>query len=135
MIAAGAPTPSAFWWWASCRQPHNAPLHLFSASSELLGYARSAYRRHSEHTSGLFYQLFEKLRGEGFAVAYTMEDFTRQFVKDHFSQLTPEEREEVLRSLPTEQRLAGLSTQQIRQYLNRRATGRPAAPRKPRRKK
>jgi hypothetical protein len=62
---------------------------------------------------------------------YTMEDFQRQFVKEHFAKLTPEEREdvikslppeeqeEVLRALPRETRLAGLSAKQIRQYLDR----------------
>ena len=52
---------------------------------------------------------------------YTMEDFQRQFVKEHFSKLTPEER------------LAGLSAEQIRQYLDRLSAKRPPAPRKRRR--
>jgi hypothetical protein len=80
-------------------------------------------------------QLFERLRGEGLAVAFTMEDFNRQYIKEHFVQLTPEEREEVLKALPPEERLAGLSAEQIRQYLDRLTTRRPAATRKPPRKK
>ena len=73
---------------------------------------------------------------------YTMEDFNRQYIKDHFARLTPEEQEEVLQrlpperrlaGLPPEQRLAGLSPAQIRQYLDQLTSGRPAAPRKPRR--
>jgi hypothetical protein len=43
--------------------------------------------------------------------------------------------QEVLQSLPPEKRLAGLSPEQIRQYLDQLTAGRPAAPRKPRRKK
>ena len=43
---------------------------------------------------------------------YTMEDFQRQFVKEHFAKLTPEEREDVIKSLPPEERLAGLSADQ-----------------------
>jgi hypothetical protein len=35
-------------------------------------------------------------------------------------QLTPEEPEDVLQSLPPEKRLAGLSDEQIRKYLERR---------------
>jgi hypothetical protein len=78
---------------------------------------------------------------------YTMEDFNRQYVKDHFVQLTPEEQREALQALPLEQRLAGLpleqrlaglSTEQIkqvRQYLVRLTTERTVAPRKLRRKK
>ena len=42
-----------------------------------------------------------------------MEDFNRQYIKEHFQQLTPEEREQVLQSLPPEERLAGLSAEQI----------------------
>jgi hypothetical protein len=129
------------------REAHNAPLHLFSASPDLVAFGRSAYRRRSEETSLLLAQLFEKFRGEGLAMPYTMEDFKRDYIKEHFRQLTPQEREEVLRSLPPqereellrslppEERLAGLSAEQIRQYLDRLSAGRPAAPRKPRRKK
>src|SRR5262249_4062095 len=32
------------------REPHNAPLHLFSASAELVGFGSRAYRRRSEDT-------------------------------------------------------------------------------------
>jgi hypothetical protein len=129
------------------REAHNAPLHLFSASPELIGFGQAAYRRRSEETSLLLRQLFERLRGEGIAMAYTMEDFKRDYVKEHFGQLTPEEqrevlerlspedRREVLQALPPEERLAGLSAEQIRQYLERLTSRGPAASRKPRRKK
>jgi hypothetical protein len=117
------------------REEQNAPLHLFSATPELVGFASGAYRRRSEQTSRLLGQLFERLQGEGFAMSFTMEDFNRQYVKEHFARLTPEEQEELLVSLPPEQRLAGLSAEQIRQYLDRLSTGRRAAPRKPRRRK
>jgi hypothetical protein len=141
------------------RQAHNAPLHLFSASPELIGFGRAAYRRRSQQTSLLLGQLFERLRGEGVAMSYTMEDFKRQYVKEHFARLTPEERRElvqalppeeqqdilqalppeeqqdILQALPPEKRLAGLPPEQIRQYLEQLTAGRPARPRKPRRKK
>ena len=74
------------------REAHNAPLHLFSASPDLVGFGGGAYRRRSEQTSRLLGQLFERLQGEGFAMSFTMEDFKRQYVKEHFAQLTPEER-------------------------------------------
>jgi hypothetical protein len=64
-----------------------------------------------------------------------MEDFRRQYIMEHFAQLTPEEQQEVLQSLPPEQRLAGLSVEQIRQYLERLTAKSPATVRKPRRKK
>jgi hypothetical protein len=129
------------------RAAHNAPLHLFSAAPELVGFARGAYRQRSAQTSRLLGQLFERLRGEGFAMAFTMEDFNRQYIKEHFAQLTPEEQrealqalppekqQEVLQALPPERRLAGLSPEQIRQYLDRLTAGKPAGPRKPRRRK
>jgi hypothetical protein len=117
------------------REAHNAPLHLFSASPGLVAFGGGAYRRRSERTSGLLGQLFDRLRREGFVMAYTMEDFTRDFIKEHLPELTPEEREDVLRSLPPEERLAGLSAEEIRQYLDRLTAGRPAEPRKPRRKR
>jgi hypothetical protein len=129
------------------RQAHNAPLHLFSASPELVDFAGGAYRRRSEDTSGLLGQLVQRLRREGFAVSYTMQDFRRDFVKEHFPELTPEEQrevlealppekqQEVLEALPPERRLAGMSAEEIQQYLDRLTAGRPARPRKPRRKK
>jgi hypothetical protein len=92
-------------------------------------------------------------------MAYTMEDFTRDFMKKHYPELTAEEqrelleqlpvkrrrqllkllpteeRREVIDSLPPEERLAGLSAEQIRRYLNELTTRRPAELRKPRRKR
>jgi hypothetical protein len=116
-------------------QAYNAPLHLFSASPELVRFGRNAYRRRLENTSQLLGQLFERFQREGFAMAYTMEDFKRDYIKEHFPQLTQEEQQEVLQSLPPEQRLAGLSPEQIRSYLDRLTAGHRTAPRKPRRKK
>ena len=110
-------------------------LHLFSAAPELVGYASGAYRQRSENTSALLRQLFERFRGEGLTMPFTMEDFQRQYVKEHFHELTPEEQREVLRSLPPEELLGVLSAEQIRQYLDRLTARRPAAPHKPPRKK
>jgi hypothetical protein len=141
------------------QEPHNAPLHLFSAAPELVDFGGGAYERRSDQTSRVLGQLFGKLRKEGFAVSYTMEDFNRQYTVEHFSGLTPEEqrealerlspeqrrqflqslaleeRQEVSRSLPPEERLADLSTEEIRQYLEKRGAQEPAGSRKPRRKK
>jgi hypothetical protein len=86
------------------REEQNAPLHLFSAAPELVGFGRGAYRHRSEQTSRLLRQLFEQLREEGFAMSWTMEDFNRQYIKRYFPRLTPEERREVLVSLPPEER-------------------------------
>jgi hypothetical protein len=119
----------------------------FSASPELVDFARRTYQQRSEVTSLLLGQLDEMYRAEGWTLTYTMEDFKRDYVKKHFGLLTPEEQQEALASLPPEKqvelvqslplkvRLAGLSEEQIRQYLDRLTAGRAAAPRKPRRKK
>jgi hypothetical protein len=129
------------------REAHNAPLHLFSASPELVGFGQGAYRRRSKDTSAMLRQLLEKFQREGITMSYTMEDFRRQYAKEHFAELTPEEqrealeslsaeqRREVLKSLPVEDRLAGLSAEQIRQFQQQQAAEHPAKPRKPRRKK
>ncbi len=84
-----------------------------------------------------------------------MEDFRRQFAKEHFGELTPEEqrealqrlpperRREVLQALPPEERLeglsledrlAGLSEEQVRR-LSERLADRPGQARKSRRKR
>jgi hypothetical protein len=117
------------------REEQNAPLHLFSASPELVGFGRGTYWRRSEQTSRLLGQLFERLQREDFAMAYTMEDFNRDYIKEHFPKLTPKEQQEVLQSLPPEKRLAGMSAEQIRQYLDQLTAGHATPPRKPRRKK
>jgi hypothetical protein len=65
-------------------------------------------------------------------MSYTMADFKRDFFKEHLAKLTPQEREEVLRTLPTEERLAGLSAEQ---NLDRLTAPGPSASRKPRSKK
>jgi hypothetical protein len=128
-------------------EARNAPLHLFSASPELIDFGQGAYRRRSEETSLLLKQLFERFREEGFAMSFTMEDFKRQFFKEHFPRLSPEERQEVLRSLPPkelrealqslppDELLSALSPEQIRAYLDQRTAGQPPRPGKPRRKK
>jgi hypothetical protein len=129
------------------REEHNAPLHLFSASPDLIGFGQGAYQQRSEETSQLLGQLFRQLRKDGFAMSYTMEDFKHDYIKEHFLELTPEEqrealerlppkrRREVFESLPPEDRLAGLSAEEIRKYLDLLTAGRPAQTRKPRRKK
>jgi hypothetical protein len=113
----------------------------------LVGFARGAYRQHSERTSRLLLQLFERYQGEDLVMPFTLEDFDRWYFKEHFAELTPEEqrealerlspeqRRELLQSLPPEERLADLSTEQIRQYLDQRTAGHPAESREPRRKR
>ena len=48
------------------REPHNAPLHLFSASPDLVGFGGRAYQRHSRNTSGLLARCSRGFRWRGF---------------------------------------------------------------------
>ncbi len=80
-------------------------------------------------------------------MSFTMEDFKRQYIQEHFAQLTPEEqrkalervspehRREVLRSLTPEELLGALSAEQIREYLDRLTAEPSEQPRRSRRKK
>jgi hypothetical protein len=130
------------------RAEHNALLHLLSASGEQLGYGAGHYRPQSRETSTLLYQLFEGYQQEGIAMPYTMEDFKRDFLKEHFKDffkdLTPAQRREALQDLPAEellgaltpeQRLEGLSAEEIERLLEKRRAERPSRSRKPRRRK
>jgi hypothetical protein len=111
-------------------EPHNAPLFLFSGSPEQVLYGASHYRLRSESTSTLLYQLLASYQGEGLPMPYTMEDFKRDFIKEHLHEflqdLTPQQREELLRAVPTEE---------IERVLEKRKAERPSHSRKPRRKR
>jgi hypothetical protein len=80
-------------------------------------------------------QLFERFQGEGLAMPYTMEDFDRQFAKEHFSKLTREEQGDVLRKMPVDELLTLLSAEQLQQLRDQITSGPPPKQRKPRRKK
>ncbi len=133
-------------------QKHNAVLHLISAKPELTAFGATNYEKRSSGTNTLVYQLFEGFEQEGIAMPYTMEDFQRDFIKEHAEKLlqglTPEQRlrglspeerlrglppEERLRGLPPEERLRGLPPEEIEKYLERRK--KEGAARKPKKKK
>ena len=57
------------------------------------------------HRVALLYQVFALYREEGLVVSYTMEDFQRDFIKEHLPDATPQELEDLLRALPTAWRL------------------------------
>jgi hypothetical protein len=108
--------------------------------------------------AALLYQLFALYRKEGLVVSYTMEDFRREFIKEHRPELTPQEQGELLRAwpaawrllsdlpleirlggLPPEARLVGLTLAELedmRRFLDTAiASLKEAQSRKPRRKK
>jgi hypothetical protein len=88
---------------------NNALLLLFSASPEQFRYGAEHYRQHSEETTTLLQRLVEQYRKEGVPMPYTLEDFRRDYVKEHLKDLTTEER---LAGMSPQQRIEGLSTEQ-----------------------
>jgi len=55
-------------------------------------------------------QLYELYQKEGIVMPYTMEDFNRDFTREHLYLLPPEER---LKGLPPEERLKGLPSETV----------------------
>ena len=106
------------------RTENNALLHLLGAAPDQVGYGVTHYQQHSADTSSLLARLFEGYEREGLDMPYTMEDFRRDFAKDHLKDLTPKERveglssEQLLQLLPIEERLKGLSPDERLQGLS-----------------
>src|SRR5262249_32785269 len=79
---------------------HNALLHLFSARADLVQYGATHYRLHSEETSTLLLQLFQRYHLEVHLMPDALEEL-KQFARETI--------DELLRTLPPEERLKGLS--------------------------
>ena len=60
--------------------------------------------------STIIYQLFENYKLEGINMPYTMEDFQKDYVKNHLDVLSPDE---VLKRYSPDDRLKGLSLEEI----------------------
>jgi hypothetical protein len=91
------------------REEHNALLHLFSAREELLRYGREHFRPHSSETSTLLYKLFNAYSGDP-----TMPDKLKEFVRETIDELLQSlPAEERLKGLPAEDRLKGLSADEV----------------------
>ena len=102
-------------WWGTQRirivvvpqlpqEDQNAMLLLFSAREELLCYGREHYRPHSTDTSTVLYQLFRRYIKEK-----TMSQQLQEFVRETI--------DEILESLPAEERLKGLPAEELRKHL------------------
>lgn len=107
------------------RTENNTLLHLFSASEEQLRYGREHYRQYSDETSTLLHRLFEQYQREGINMPYTMEDFRREYVKDHLKDLTPEER---LQGLSPHEVFKGLTPEERAELLKLLQGDTPPAP-------
>jgi hypothetical protein len=99
------------------QEEHNAMLLLFSARQELLRYGQEHYRPQSPETSSLLYQLF-KAYSEDSNMPDQLKEFVRQTIDELLASLPAEERlkglpaEERLKGLPAEERLKGLSAEE-----------------------
>jgi hypothetical protein len=110
------------------QQKNNALLHLFSARSDLVKYAKEHYELRSTETSTLLLQLFRQYELEVALMADALEEFARETIAQLLRELPPEERlkglspeerlkglppEERLKGLPPEERLKGLSSEEL----------------------
>jgi hypothetical protein len=117
------------------RTENNALLHLFSASVEQWRYGSEHYRQRSADSSTLINELLKDYRKEGIDMPYTIEDFRREYAKEHFKDLTPEEQREAIQHLTPEELFAALSPEQIKQFRKLLNGDRPSNPSKKRRRK
>lgn len=107
----------------------NALWNLFSGIQAKVASGAAQYRHRGGDVSSILNQLFEYYQLEGIVMPYTMEDFRRDYFREHLDQflglLTPEEvmqrfsAEERLRGLPAEEVLQRFSPEQIQAYLDR----------------
>ncbi len=101
----------------------NAFWLLFSGKAQEFVFADQHYHWHSPKERAVLNQLYELYKHEGVVMPYTMEDFNRDFTEAHLHLLPPEKRlkglpsETVLRQFSLEERLKGLSIEEIQAYL------------------
>jgi hypothetical protein len=79
----------------------NALLHLFSARMEQVRFGATHYRQRSEETSTMLRGLFLRYQTEAAIMPDALEEFTRQAI------------DELLRTLPVQKRLQGVSPAQL----------------------
>jgi hypothetical protein len=101
----------------------NALLHFFSSHERLWQYGRAHNRPHSTETSTLLYQLFQLYR-EDLTMSDKLAEFARQTLDELLRTLPAEERlkglpaEELRKRLPVEERLKGLSADEVLRALS-----------------
>lgn len=95
--------------------PRNALWRLFSAQREAVRQAREQYRPHQTDMSTVIQQLFENYQLENIVMPYTMQDFQRDYVREHLDVLPPDE---VLKRYSPDERLKGLSPDDLLKHLS-----------------
>ena len=100
-------------------EPKNAFWLLFCGQNQGFRYGDQHYHWHCSSERAVLNQLYELYQREGVVMPYTMEDFEKDFTREHLHLLPPEERlkglppEERLKGLPAEERLKGLTLETI----------------------
>jgi hypothetical protein len=107
------------------KEQRNTIWHLFSGVPEAVEFAASHYRLHTPEMSTVINQLFENYQLEGITMPYTMEDFQKDYIKEHIDVISTEDRlkglsaEEILKRFSADDRLKGISIEKIQQYLKK----------------
>jgi hypothetical protein len=107
------------------QEEQNALLHLFSTRGELLVYGGWHYHVHSADTSTLLLQLFRRFRQEIQTMPTPLEEFARETIDELLKELPIEKRleglstDQVLKAVPIEKRLEGLTPEQRVQGLSK----------------
>jgi hypothetical protein len=102
---------------------HNAIWRLFSAKAEVVLQAKQDYQLHNSDMSDIIYQLFEKYQQEKLIMAYTVQDFHKEYVLSHLYLIPPKDRleglaaKDRLEGLAAKDRLEGLSIEEIMAWL------------------
>lgn len=113
----------------------NAVWHLFSAVPETVAFGVSEYRWRSP-VSSVINELFRKYKTEGvIAMPYTIEDYQKDYVREHLDKLSPEDvlekfsMEELLKGIPRdrlfdfiEKKFSKLERKKLLEMLNRLKT-------------
>ena len=98
---------------------HNALWRLFSAKSESIIQARDQYKMNQPELSTIVQHLFEIYQQEEIDMSYTIQDYQREYVRDHLNLLPTEEvlkrysAEEVLKRYSAEEVLKRYSAEEV----------------------
>jgi len=94
--------------------PRNALWEIFSFEAAKVFAGADTYCWRRDYHVPILEQIYQRYREVGIPMAYTFEDFKREWTRQKLAEMTPEERvrglppEERLRGLPPEERLRGL---------------------------
>ncbi|WP_020503120.1 hypothetical protein [Lamprocystis purpurea] len=99
--------------------PRNALWEILSFEAAKVFAGADTYRWRRDDHVPILEQIYQRYREVGISMAYTFEDFKREWTREKLAEMTPEERlrglppEERLRGLPPEERLRGLSPEEL----------------------